>query len=147
MNSAPGAGPDDSGPRPVDVGVRQLTVIKRRLEADGSLRALSFSYPSLVGSMSDHVRRLIDFAQAHRSERLHFVGHSLGGLVILRALQLTDDLPPGRAVLLGSPLQGSRTAQRLARRAVRQGDARRRAQRGMHRLRRRANGPDGATSA
>ncbi|MGH8236248.1 MAG: esterase/lipase family protein, partial [Steroidobacteraceae bacterium] len=93
----------------------QLAVIKRRLAADGSLRTLSFSYPTLVGSMSDHVRRLIDYAQAHRSERLHFVGHSLGGLVILRALQVTDDLPPGRAVLLGSPLQGSRTAQRLAR--------------------------------
>jgi pimeloyl-ACP methyl ester carboxylesterase len=93
----------------------QLTVIKRRLEADGSLRALPFSYPTVVGSMSDHVRRLIDCAQAHGGERLHFVGHSLGGLVIVRALQVTDDLPPGRAVLLGSPLQGSRTVQSLAR--------------------------------
>jgi pimeloyl-ACP methyl ester carboxylesterase len=92
-----------------------LTVIKRRLEADGSLRALLFSYPTIVGSMSDHVRRLIDFAHAHPSERLHFVGHSLGGLVILKALSITDDLPPGRAVLLGSPLQGSRTVQRLVR--------------------------------
>src|SRR5688572_6912653 len=79
----------------------QLTVIKRRLEADGSLRALSFSYPTVVGSMSDHVRRLIDCAHAQAGERLHFVGHSLGGLVILRALQVTDDLPAGRAVLLG----------------------------------------------
>jgi pimeloyl-ACP methyl ester carboxylesterase len=94
-----------------------LTVIKRRLEADGSLRALLFSYPTVVGSMSDHVRRLIDFAHAHAhaSERLHFVGHSLGGLVILKALSVTDDLPPGRAVLIGSPLQGSLTVQRLAR--------------------------------
>ncbi len=93
----------------------QLTVIKRRLESDGSLRARPFSYPTLVGSMSDHVRRLIDCAHALGAERLHFVGHSLGGLVILRALQVTDDLPPGRAVLLGSPLQGSRTAQSVAR--------------------------------
>jgi pimeloyl-ACP methyl ester carboxylesterase len=94
-----------------------LTVIKRRLEADGSWRALLFSYPTTVGAMSDHVRRLIDFAHAHgrRSERLHFVGHSLGGLVVLKALSVTDDLPPGRAVLLGSPLQGSRTVQRLVR--------------------------------
>jgi pimeloyl-ACP methyl ester carboxylesterase len=93
----------------------QLTMIRRRLEADGALRALFFTYPTIVGSMSDHVRRLLDWVHAHPSERLHFVGHSLGGLVILRALQVTDDLPPGRAVLLGSPLQGSRTAQRFAR--------------------------------
>ncbi|HET9446947.1 MAG TPA: hypothetical protein VFO35_11840 [Steroidobacteraceae bacterium] len=94
-----------------------LTVIKRRLEADAAWRALLFSYPTVVGSMSDHVRRLIDFAHTHghSSERLHFVGHSLGGLVILKALSVTDDLPPGRAVLLGSPLQGSRTVQRLVR--------------------------------
>lgn len=92
-----------------------LTVIQRRLEADGTVRALLFSYPTIVGSMRDHVRRLIDYARAHQVERLHFVGHSLGGLVVLRALEVTADLPPGWAVLLGSPLQGSRAAQGLAR--------------------------------
>jgi pimeloyl-ACP methyl ester carboxylesterase len=93
----------------------ELFLLRRRLEADGSLRALFFSYPTIVGSMSNHVRRLIDCARAHQAERLHFVGHSLGGLVVLRALEASADLPPGRAVLLGSPLQGSRTAQSLAR--------------------------------
>lgn len=93
----------------------ELAVIERRLEANGSLRALAFSYPSLAGSMSDHVRSLIDFARAQKTERLHFVGHSLGGLVVLRALELTADLPPGRAVLLGTPLQGSKAAQGIAR--------------------------------
>jgi pimeloyl-ACP methyl ester carboxylesterase len=99
------------------MGGPALSVIKRRLEADGTLRAVFFSYPSMAGSMSDHVRRLIDFVQAHakRGARLHLVGHSLGGLVILKALSVTGDLPPGRAVLLGPPLQGSLTAQRLAR--------------------------------
>jgi pimeloyl-ACP methyl ester carboxylesterase len=93
----------------------ELLLIRRRLQADGSLRAVPFTYPTLVGSMSDHVRRLIECARAQQTERLHFVGHSLGGLVVLRALEVTADLPPGRAVLLGSPLQGSRTAQSLAR--------------------------------
>jgi pimeloyl-ACP methyl ester carboxylesterase len=93
----------------------ELFVMRRRLQADGSLRALFFSYPTIVGTMSNHVRRLIDCARALKAEQLHFVGHSLGGLVVLRALEITDDLPPGRAVLLGSPLQGSRTAQSLAR--------------------------------
>lgn len=92
----------------------ELRVLKHRLEAGGRFRAVAFSYPSLSGSMSDHVRGLLDFARAQTVPELHFVGHSLGGLVILRALQLTDDLPPGRAVLLGTPLQGSRAAQGVA---------------------------------
>lgn len=93
----------------------ELRVLKHRLEAGGQFRAVAFSYPSLTGTMNDHVRALLDFAQAQDVPELHFVGHSLGGLVILRALQLTDDLPPGRAVLLGTPLQGSRAAQGVAR--------------------------------
>ena len=93
----------------------ELFVMRRRLQADGSLRALFFTYPTTVGTMTNHVRRLIDCARAHKAEQLHFVGHSLGGVVVLRALEITDDLPPGRAVLLGPPLQGSRTAQSLAR--------------------------------
>jgi pimeloyl-ACP methyl ester carboxylesterase len=93
----------------------ELGVLKHRIEADPQFQAVAFSYPSLTGTMSDHVRALVDFARAQKTERLHFIGHSLGGLVILRALQLTDDLPPGRAVLLGTPLQGSRAAQGVAR--------------------------------
>lgn len=93
----------------------QLKILQHRLEADGEFRAVAFSYPTISGSMSDHVRGLLDFARAQNVPELHFVGHSLGALVILRALQLTDDLPPGRAVLLGPPLQGSKAAQGVAR--------------------------------
>ena len=93
----------------------ELGVIKHRLESGARLRAVPFSYPSIHGAMSEHVRSLIDFARAQKVDELHFVGHSLGGLVILRALELTDDLPPGRAVLLGSPCQGSKAAQGVAR--------------------------------
>lgn len=94
----------------------ELGVLKHRLESSGELKAVAFSYPSIAGCMSDHAQSLLQFARAQRAERLHFVGHSLGGIVILRALQLGgDDLPPGRAVLLGTPLQGSRAAQGLSR--------------------------------
>lgn len=93
----------------------ELGVLKHRLEATGGLRAIPFSYHSLSGCMSDHAQSLLQFARAHPAERLHFVGHSLGGIVILRALQLAEDLPPGRAVLLGTPLQGSRAAQGVSR--------------------------------
>jgi pimeloyl-ACP methyl ester carboxylesterase len=93
----------------------ELGVLKHRLEAAGRFRAVAFSYPSLRGSMADHVRSLIDFARTQKTDELHFVGHSLGGLVVLNALNVTNDLPPGRAVLLGTPLQGSKAAQGVAR--------------------------------
>lgn len=93
----------------------QLGVLKHRLEAQRRFHAVTYSYPSISGSMTAHVRGLVDFAQKLRARELHFVGHSLGGLVVLRALQLTDDLPPGRAVLLGAPSQGSKAAQGVAR--------------------------------
>ena len=46
---------------------------------------------------------------------VHLVGHSLGGLVILRLLEAHPELPVGRIVLLGSPVNGSRAATGLAR--------------------------------
>ncbi len=93
----------------------ELGVLKHRLEAHGRFRATAFSYPSVRGSMADHVKSLIEFARSQKTDELHFIGHSLGGLVALKALQVTDDLPPGRAVLMGTPLQGSKAAQGVAR--------------------------------
>jgi pimeloyl-ACP methyl ester carboxylesterase len=93
----------------------QLTVLKRHIEAISAFHVVPFSYPTLKGSMADHARSLLDFARAQKSDELHFVGHSLGSLVALRALQITDDLPAGRAVLLGPPCQGSLAAKGVAR--------------------------------
>ena len=93
----------------------ELGVLKRRIESQSALRAIPYSYPSVKGSMAEHVRGLVEFARRHSADEVHFVGHSLGSLVILRALQVTNDLPPGRAVLLGPPCQGSRAAQGVSR--------------------------------
>jgi len=93
----------------------ELSLLRRRIESQARCRAVQFSYPTLKGAMADHVRALIEFARAQETDELHFLGHSLGSLVILRALELTDDLPPGRAVLLGPPCQGSLAAQGVAR--------------------------------
>jgi pimeloyl-ACP methyl ester carboxylesterase len=93
----------------------ELGVLKRRIESASAFRAIPYSYPSVKGSMAEHVRGLVEFARRQQADEVHFVGHSLGSLVILRALQITDDLAPGRAVLLGPPCQGSRAAQGVAR--------------------------------
>jgi hypothetical protein len=92
-----------------------LKVLQHRLESAGNFRVVPYSYPTVSGGMADHAHGLLELARKQRVDELHFVGHSLGGLVILRALELTDDLPSGRAVLLGTPSQGSRAAQGVAR--------------------------------
>ena len=45
---------------------------------------------------------------------VHLLAHSLGGVLVLETLTRTPGLPPGRVVLLGSPVQGSRAARAVA---------------------------------
>ena len=44
----------------------------------------------------------------------HVVAHSLGGVIALETFAAANDLPPGRIVLLGAPVQGSRAAKAIA---------------------------------
>ncbi len=62
-----------------------------------------YSYPSMRLTLSENADRLARFARTLRAQRIHWVGHSLGGLVILRMLEREPALPPGRVVLLGVP--------------------------------------------
>jgi len=65
--------------------------------------AVCCSYPSMRLTLTENAGRLAQFARSLREARVHWVGHSLGGLVILRMLEREPALPPGRAVLLGVP--------------------------------------------
>lgn len=96
------------------MGEFELAGLKHRLQAFG-FDCRTFGYPSVAGTMADHVAGLRKFVQRSPAETLHFVGHSLGGVIVLKFLEQTNDLPPGRAVLLGSPLQGCTAARGLAR--------------------------------
>jgi len=88
--------------------------LARKLQAAG-FGVRRFSYPSTAGQIDAHSRQLLKFARQTRSGRLHFVGHSLGGLVCLHLLNENPELPSGRVVLLGSPLDGSSIARRSQR--------------------------------
>jgi pimeloyl-ACP methyl ester carboxylesterase len=95
-------------------------VLRRRLARDFGMKTHAFHYRSVTACMSDSAARLREYARKLGAERLHFVGHSLGGLVIYRMLEQGGaDLPPGRVVFLGTPAVGSRAAlgvrQRLGR--------------------------------
>ncbi len=92
--------------------------LRRRLAQDLEADARAFSYPSVADNATTNARALAQSLAAIHADTLHLVGHSLGGLVILKSFEdatLHARLPPGRIVLLGSPLQGSRTALNLAR--------------------------------
>jgi pimeloyl-ACP methyl ester carboxylesterase len=93
--------------------------LRRRLARDLDADARAFSYPSVAANATTNSQALAKFLTAIRADTLHLVGHSLGGLVILKLFEedaaSQTRLPPGRIVLLGSPVRGSRTAQNLAR--------------------------------
>ena len=91
--------------------------LKRLLDAE----AVVFSYRSVADDVAANAAALAQFLRAVESEQIHLVGHSLGGLVILKFLEhesarpSAPRLPPGRVVLMGSPLQGIAVARSLSR--------------------------------
>jgi pimeloyl-ACP methyl ester carboxylesterase len=90
-----------------------LGLLHRRLMEDG-FRVHRFDYMSVAATQEHILARLragmIDCAP----ETVHLVGHSLGGLLALRACLEPGELPPGRVVCLGSPLKGSAAARAFA---------------------------------
>lgn len=94
-----------------------MRLIARRLRRQGYQTAI-ISYPSRHHDLDENARALAHFIDGLDADMIHLVGHSLGGLVILRTLQISDNFPDGRIVLLGSPVHGSVIAARLNRTAL-----------------------------
>lgn len=94
----------------------EMALLQRRLRKRGYECHL-FRYPSLRQSPRDNAAVLARFADRIDAPVLHFVGHSLGGLVI-RHLFDYEPQRPGRVVTLGTPHKPSHTAQLLYRAAL-----------------------------
>src|SRR5580700_2015811 len=90
-------------------------ILRRRLAHDFALTLHSFRYSAAGTTMSVVAARLESFVQQLEASELHFVGHSLGGLVIYRFLERFPEQPPGRVVFLGTPCVASRAAQQAGR--------------------------------
>lgn len=84
--------------------------------ARAGYRCHSFAYMGRAQPVAAHAERLACLARA--VGRAHFVGHSLGGLVMLEALQSDRALEAGRVVLLGTPARGCLAGRRLERHAL-----------------------------
>lgn len=77
-----------------------------------------FSYPSMRSSLSQNASVLAHFAENIAAPRIHFIGHSLGGLLILQMLHEFPQNRIGRIILAGSPYSACRVATKLARRGL-----------------------------
>ncbi|MBF0626995.1 MAG: alpha/beta fold hydrolase [Magnetococcales bacterium] len=86
-------------------------------------RVLTFQYPTVRRDLDENAEGLWEFLELRfgpgmkrvTAGSVHLVCHSLGGLVALRMLERHPEAPIGRMVALGSPFQGSLSAQRVAR--------------------------------
>jgi len=91
-------------------------VLARRLRRAGWTPFI-FAYSSRHASARQNAAALAEFVRGIDAARVHFVAHSLGGLVLMQLMQDYPALRPGRMVMLGTPYLGSHVARRLSRHA------------------------------
>ncbi len=91
-----------------------LSLLKCRLRACG-FEARVFVYRSVRASLADNAHALQVFLQTLPADTVHFVGYSLGGIVIRALFELYPKQRPGRIVTLASPHLDSLVATRLTR--------------------------------
>jgi len=95
----------------------EMRVLGGRLEESG-FRVRYFRYRSWRGGLAQAASALREFVEATEGERVHLVGHSLGGVVIAKMFEEAPLSRPGRVAMLGSPMGGSAAARILSRRRV-----------------------------
>ena len=96
---------------------REMILLERRLQKD-RFRTCLFSYSTMHDDLEQSAEELFEFVRSLNSERVHFVCHSLGGLVLNKMLTRHKMGWLGRAVLLGSPLAGNRVANMMKKSSI-----------------------------
>lgn len=110
---------DRSAPRPALVLVHGLWMrgwVMQGLRLWLSRRGYAvytFTYPSIAQGLDAHAQRLAARIAELQQPVIHLVGHSLGGLVILRCLRNHGERRIGRVVLIGTPVRACMAGRRL----------------------------------
>ena len=63
-------------------------------------------YQSVLKTPAENARIIYKKIQKLKLEQLHIVAHSLGGVITMHMFDQFDDIPDGRVVMLGSPVNG-----------------------------------------
>ena len=93
----------------------EMLLLRRRLQKRG-YRVYQFRYRTVGRDLKENAERLNNYLNKYvAGETVHWVAHSLGGLVVRRLLADFPGQRPGRVVTLGSPHQGSYVAHRASR--------------------------------
>jgi pimeloyl-ACP methyl ester carboxylesterase len=90
-------------------------VLRRRLRTQRGFTTYGYGYHSVQEPMAALIAGLRQLIARIDAPQVHLLGHSLGGLIVLRFLQRHAMAQPGRVVFLGTPCGGSRVARRFAR--------------------------------
>lgn len=90
-------------------------LLRKRLATERGYLWHNFTYASTLLRMDAIADALHARICGVAEPTVHLLGHSLGGLAILRCLERHDDLPPGRVVFLGTPALASRAAASIGR--------------------------------
>jgi pimeloyl-ACP methyl ester carboxylesterase len=90
-------------------------LLRHRLASEFDLKLHGFRYSAASSTISVITARLNSFVHALEAPAVHFVGHSLGGLIIYRLLERFPEQPAGSVVFLGTPCVASRAAERAGR--------------------------------
>src|ERR1700733_12416591 len=90
-------------------------VLRRRLRTQRDFRTYGYGYHSVQEPMAALVAGLRQLIARIDAPQVHLLGHSLGGLIVMRFLERHSMSQPGRVVFLGTPCAGSRVARRFAR--------------------------------
>ena len=90
----------------------EATLFRHRLVHHG-FEVRQFHYRSMTALPDAVLAELLETVSA-LPPPVHLVGHSLGGLLALRFAATHGEIPLGRIVLLGSPVNGSRAARGFA---------------------------------
>jgi hypothetical protein len=110
------------------LGGGESFLLLRRLSRALGAECRAFHYSSTGATFADNVASLEAYLGGIEADTLHLLAHSMGGLLLValfdparvpgthaRPANRELELPPGRVVLTGSPVRGSRSARRLAR--------------------------------
>ena len=94
-----------------------MTLLAARLGRAG-YRVHSFGYRGRA-PLASNIERLARFTREHiDGQPAHFVGHSLGGVLVYDTLSRHPELASGHVVLLGAPVRGCHAGRHLGTRAL-----------------------------